>query len=758
MSNSQAPAAVSRTRSLKLPPLGTFKPTTSTISTSTTALTTTSNIALFLTNLRLLDLDLRPDWPDISQKTFSTKDAQQNQKKRVQCVEWALYQLFALWDPEETQNKLQPFFPPLEPLQSLNLRAALFRCLDQAKKNGVLGRDTVLRKTMLDECKGERLDEVLAVFSNAVLKRLLQQSAPPELGAIAQQLAYENFSYSGERSVLSALILAHKAALKSHLQQKENSRAKYTDFSELLGLNERRITRRHEQLKEVLAERGNHENISATDIKYFQSQVQKNWSGSEEWLGTILYGDSKVGEDGLLATQFDKVWKNVEAGTIGDIESKGRVGLLEQLDARVKDQENRLARWQTFSKGMSKKVNKNPTQKTNDQEGSGEKKIDLDFNLHQKIQISRSGTGKSVETQSASLEEYTKLIENMRSEISEIRNPSAAKNSHVPVRQSLGAQKRKSLVVPSPRAETPPKEQDQEDIDDDDWSSASDIEQSSPGYRSQAARSMSRTQPPESPTRSSLSEESDSDKADEEEAYGSDGDSVEVVFHDREQEEVEGGPQIVEGEATLVAEDTIIANRAPPLSPLPALHTPPRRLSPPSRPQGLDTESDLANQILNSMSEVSPSPKKPRQPLSLAERTRLSMARKSHMSELHDEFDVTQSPRLAIKPRQSFAPPVVEESDLHAGLIERTRKSMAGFEAAQKKAQLARRKSVIDAKKKARESTYFPKVEEEPSVPDISAIELMEGDPDYESVFKSRPKIQMSPAPSPTREMDEDLE
>lgn len=63
-----------------------------------------SNITLFLTNLRLLDLDLRADWPNITLLTFSTKDSQQNQKKRIQCVEWALYNLFALWDPDETRN------------------------------------------------------------------------------------------------------------------------------------------------------------------------------------------------------------------------------------------------------------------------------------------------------------------------------------------------------------------------------------------------------------------------------------------------------------------------------------------------------------------------------------------------------------------------------------------------------------------------------------------------------------------------------
>jgi hypothetical protein len=65
-----------------------------------------TNTTIFLTNLRLLDLDLRDDWPELTALTFSTKDSQQNQKKRIQCVEWALYHLFALWDPEETRNVL----------------------------------------------------------------------------------------------------------------------------------------------------------------------------------------------------------------------------------------------------------------------------------------------------------------------------------------------------------------------------------------------------------------------------------------------------------------------------------------------------------------------------------------------------------------------------------------------------------------------------------------------------------------------------
>jgi hypothetical protein len=59
---------------------------------------------IFVTNLRLLDLDQRPDWPAIEPRTFSTKDAQQNQKHRIRCVEWALYRLFEIWDPEEARD------------------------------------------------------------------------------------------------------------------------------------------------------------------------------------------------------------------------------------------------------------------------------------------------------------------------------------------------------------------------------------------------------------------------------------------------------------------------------------------------------------------------------------------------------------------------------------------------------------------------------------------------------------------------------
>lgn len=59
-----------------------------------------SDIRLFVTNLRLLDFDLRDDWPDITVQTFSAKNA--DQRQRIAGTEWALFRLFEIWDPSET--------------------------------------------------------------------------------------------------------------------------------------------------------------------------------------------------------------------------------------------------------------------------------------------------------------------------------------------------------------------------------------------------------------------------------------------------------------------------------------------------------------------------------------------------------------------------------------------------------------------------------------------------------------------------------
>jgi hypothetical protein len=92
-------------------------------------------------------------------------------------------------------------------------------------------------------------------------------------------------------------------------------------------------------------------------------------------------------------------------------------------------------------------------------------------------------------------------------------------------------------------------------------------------------------------------------------------------------------------------------------------------------------------------------------------------------------------------------------AEVEDDLISRTRKSMAGFEKARQKAQLERRRSQRKSRAPPppRESN-FPRLEEEDD--GMLAEELM-AEEDMEAVFRSRPKIQASPLPSPTKELEE---
>jgi hypothetical protein len=584
---------------------------------------------------------------------------------------------------------------------------------------------------MLDDCKGERLEEVLAVFSNAVLKKVLHDAGSGEHAALAQQLALENFSYHGERSVLSALIVAHKASLSKHLQNKQEAKARYHDFSNLLDLNDCRIVRRHEQLKQAITENDSQQQISDQEVSVIQNQVRNSWSGNSEWLESILFSDNRSHGEGILSSRFEKVWKHVERGTISEVEGQSRIGLLEQLDARVKSQESRLARWQDFGRTLAKPGELSPSKKPETKSSDGGK-IDLGFNLHQTIQIGRKECEEPIQSTAVSLEEYNRLIENMRSELATVGKPQ--ERQKVP-RHSLPYNNLTSFAAPDVSSQP----QEVSTNQDEGWSSANDTDEISPVSTSFTAKSTPQT-PPSSSRTLRRGRQKLPDRCTGKEAP--DGDEPRVppvpLFTSRPYDKPkESSPPAQRPEA-----------RSPPLVEQPNLET-------------NGSESDLADAILNSVSAASPSPKKTRHTLSLAERTRLSMSRASHsqLSDLHDDFEIEELPRLSIRPRPSFVPKIQSsesEPGKHEDLVERTRRSMANMEAVQKKVQLERRRSVKEEKKKVRQTSYFPKVEEkEASAPDISAIELMQGDPDYESVFKSRPKIKTSPAVSPTRIWEE---
>ncbi|KAI1211108.1 HAUS augmin-like complex subunit 6 N-terminus-domain-containing protein [Annulohypoxylon truncatum] len=755
MSLQQANTSAARSRSLRVPAktaLTAPQPVSATTS-SPQIPTTTSNIALFLTNLRLLDLDLEPDWPGITLATFSAKDAASGQKKRIQCVEWALYQLFTLWDYNETQNKLRPFFPPLDQIQSTNLRAALLRGLEQAKKNGVLGRDAVLRKTMLDECKGERLEEVLAVFSSAVLKKLVAEralnSGPEYRPTFSENISLENWGYSGDRTELNALLLAHKASLRSLLTRKNAAREKYRDFEKLLASKEQGIDQRKEQVK-ADTERSVAETSEKVKKEVYKI-VKTNWTGNDQWIDSLLLNDTPSRKGGLLGTKFDDVWAGIHEGRISDLEDQNS-GLLEQLDNRVRVQRARLEKWDDFRKKMFGNMPQPPAE---DSKNKGKSKsVDLNFTAHLHLNIDKTDAKDRVPL-SVPPPQYARILNNMKAELDAIGKPKIPDFSNL-----LGGSRRSSVIdtnanlaAPQPAADPISDISEWED-EAEDKRPAEKIAKLPVGRRYRLNRPKSTVETRGQIPKISLSEASyDQDTNDlclspelENPGFAIPQSFISAKSRNKSQE-----PAEPENTASFSTSYTAPSRDASPTE----LTQPSKTIEPmPTSPESVSPTQAMADEILANMLNASPSPmKKHRHTLSLAERTRMSMSRTKSYEK--DE-DLTQLSPIKLNHTQSSSDNTTnrtaERGEEYEDLVARTRRSMAGFEAAQQKARLERRRSERKSKIVPRKDNYFPRLEEENMNDTSIAEELMEDDEvDYEAVFKSRPRVQTSPLPSPSK-------
>lgn len=147
-----------------------------------------SHIHIFISTLHLLDLARQPTYPDITLSTFSATSTLQ---QRIKATEWSLYHLFQLYYhhlhssspsiPSQIHLLTPTFsFPPKTPLHSLTLRSGFYKILTDMKRTAILPKSITLRKTMFDECKGEKFDEVLAAFAMVVLRVVVLSSTDKE--------------------------------------------------------------------------------------------------------------------------------------------------------------------------------------------------------------------------------------------------------------------------------------------------------------------------------------------------------------------------------------------------------------------------------------------------------------------------------------------------------------------------------------------------------------------------------------------------
>ena len=653
------------------------------------------------------------------------------------------------------------------PLQSLNLRGALFRSLNELKKNGILGKDVIVRKTFFDDCKGERIQELLVSFSTLVLRKVLADGHCGTI-CIAARLATAKTVTANEQRSFLPLAVAHRASLTALLHKKKDLRERYKGLGRTLNAKEQELDGRLEAVvstQDLLDKNPVPDNAVARVSKLFEN----NWQGDRKLAEVIARGEEHALKDPLLDKPFSETWLQVSEGTFDGTTGTSWQGLLQDLEERVANQEARLAGWRNFKEAMkwdSKAVSAaNTTSSTliqpRNKGSSSQKQRDSVLSPRKSPRKSARNAGKGINASSPTRSKQLRN-ENTQDELKErdfVFSPrKSPRKSMWPV-EDLGAQ-----VIPAPlpptlvhnetkgmvpqngevsgtaddpvRRELFKKQKEATvkltshvpSIDDTDESSFSEIsdvqlhtnepdhtvraEQSNPGQRSDPDKA------PSTPNN--------------EKAAPTEGEN--------ETSDI-SGPSI-----SLQTLPTKPPNPAAPddddSSALPVES----RQNDSTEPQSPNEDDKLAEQIISMTINAAPTPAKPK--ISLSERTRQSMAFASPVGLQSLLPEGGPSPTTLPPTSYKTSNPETDRSGPKT-LLERTRQSISLVPSKKPKGS---RKSMIDRRtSKIYPTNQFetPKRQLERVTEKTPPEELFSPGAGYDSVFKSRPKIAHSPNPSP---------
>lgn len=193
---------------------------------------------------------------------------------------------------------------------------------------------------MLDDCKGAKFEEVLAVFSTAVLRKLVSQdSVEPGL-----KLAFAKEISQHELGRLVPLVLAHHSTLQNTKRNRSGIRESHGLFVKLLDAKSDKLASRSKKKPQLPDE--------VPHPEHLEQEVKANWFGSQGWADTLLNGGSNIETDSLLELPFEKAWSQAKRGNINDLAKPSHPDLLQDLDARVANARGRLQRMKEFKTSM----------------------------------------------------------------------------------------------------------------------------------------------------------------------------------------------------------------------------------------------------------------------------------------------------------------------------------------------------------------------------------------------------------------------
>ncbi len=602
---------------------------------------------------------------------------------------------------------------------------------------------------MLDECKGEKFFEILAFFSNLVVKKILvPRNRRDRNVAVALDLSTApTLSMEKQRSLIP-LTIAHHSSLTALLKTKEEKRRRYIEFEQLLNTKAEDINQRIRKSKGTPSSKKSVK--SQKEVESVKKQLKENWVGDQKWLDVLLRGDNAQNGDGFLNNRFERVWQNVEAGKDLGHAASGS-GLLQNLQQRVEEQQERLEKWKKFSEELQR--NAFQVKEKTKKPSSSIKQFTFDDHLQYQLPNAKQMT-EEMSTKEMSLRtEYQQILTDLDSELLRISKHGG--------NQAFGASlRRRRSSASAPRSPARSRRVSRSDSIPQVPVSPTRTMKLNPQTKKPSLENVPVLPKPRYVAQSAIPLDSEATLVGHPSTLRRSSIEREPLHRPDPEPTPPSSDPVTETPSTLPTNTGFgqAVQKSPSLSPEPEPSSiypsePPILLEPPE----LTAEEALAEQIITSIGEATPSPVKkppPRMSLSLAERTRMSMARTTSFE------SVPESPELPLSTMPPPPPPPIEEEvDRRATLLERTRLSMVAMQNKPRVSMSARENK---EKRKSRQSLFpvnqfdtprnrksFERLEELRATQGTPKEELLSDETDYDRIFKSRPKIATSPVFTP---------
>lgn len=585
---------------------------------------------------------------------------------------------------------------------------------------------------MLDDCKGDKFTEVLAVFSTMVVKRVIPSVRHPKPAAVSLKTALSNSLDVRQQRSLLPLAIAHKASLTALLKRRDALKDRYASFADSLDANAR-----HLKMREQSKQSSSQPMPQAKAIDSLYKQLSDTWVGNAAWIDVIMHGEDKP-SDKMQDQEFDPIWDAASHGRPLDSVA-GSPGLLAELESRVQHQQRRLSHWHAFHDEIRGSIVDEPSNVNGSEDPQSA--TALSFDRHKALKIdgeAKHEAHSSCQTPSqppASQLLYSNILSSMRERLigtapAPKRNTPNAEDSGSSSSEKHHASEQTNRIKPL-RIDI--KARRQSGAIDNLGSSKSAVSGASTAESPTSADSRwtenSRKSPLGQHMITSASIKSPS---------GAVARAKGAFEHDLQGVETNISPQLRSPDFENIKKVTPVVRQTP--SPV---------------TDGGTSEEVLAQQIIASVPEATPIPTKVA-PLSLADRTRMSIAhsmpRREIVSDTESELPDEVLPTL---PNHEY--------DRRTSLLERTRQSMTRLSTSNPTGPRFRHSIIAN---NAKRRSIFPvnQFETPKRQPSLTLTEesspmaegsttpkelLFSDEAEYASVFKSRPKIALSPVYSP---------